>query len=363
MNCKDDEFMAVALKLATNGRFTSDPNPHVGCVIVKKGIVIAEGWTQRVGDAHAEIHALSKTTDAKGSDVYVTLEPCSHYGRTGPCCEALILAGINKVVIAMLDPNPLVAGKGVQKLRDAGIDVIVGVLHAEAEHLNRGFFKRMLHGLPWIYSKIACSLDGRTALASGQSKWITSIEARQDVHLFRAQCSAILTGIDTVLADDPELNARVNFELLQPVKVVLDSTLRFPSQAKLLSNSAETWIITCCDDQYKQQVLTDLGCKVFYVASNNIGQVDLLAAFQLLAEQEINSVWIEAGARLNGSLLCSNLVDEWIIYMAACVIGDAGRGLFHLPVLESMADVKQLSLLSTTHIGSDLRLTFNRKIA
>lgn len=354
----DAAFMAHAIKLAENGIYTTDPNPHVGCVLVKNGEIIAEGWTQRAGFAHAEVDALAKTTDTLGATAYVTLEPCSHHGKTGPCCEALIAAGISRAVVAMQDPNPLVAGRGLQKMREAGIEVVVGVLAQESAKLNRGFFKRMTTGVPWIRSKLAMSLDGRTAMASGESQWITSPEARQDVQRWRAQSSAIVTGIDTVLYDDPQLNARVDFDLVQPVKVVLDSNLRMPLTAKMLQNSVEVWIVTCSDDAEKQEKLRQVGCKVFQVGARN-GRVDLSETFKLLAELQINTVWIEAGATLNGALLESGLVDEWLTYMAPCVLGDQARGLFHLPHLQAMADKKSLKLLEVRAVGPDLRLTFN----
>lgn len=358
---QDAAYMARAVKLAEHGRYTTDPNPHVGCVLVKDGNIIAEGWTQRAGFAHAEVDALSKTDNARGATAYVTLEPCSHFGKTGPCSDALIAAGVSRVVVAMQDPNPLVAGRGLQKLREAGIEVLVGVLEQEAAKLNQGFFKRMQQGLPWIRSKLAMSLDGRTALASGESQWITSANARQDVQLWRAASSAIVTGIDTVLYDDPQLNARVDFDVVQPVKVVLDSQLRMPLSARLLENAVDVWIITCSDDALKTQALRDVGCKVFQVDAEN-GHADLLQAFKLLAELQINTVLIEAGATLNGALLDSGLVDEWLIYMAPCILGDEGRGLFHLPGLRTMADKKQLKLLETRQVGPDLRLMFNSRI-
>ncbi len=355
---EDAVYMARAVKLAEKGIYTTDPNPHVGCVLVKNGEIIAEGFTQRAGFAHAEIDALAKTDDVRGATAYVTLEPCSHYGKTGPCCDALIAAGIGRVVVAMQDPNPLVSGRGLQKMREAGIEVVCGVLEQEAAKLNRGFFKRMTQGLPLIRSKLAMSLDGRTAMASGESQWITSPESRQDVQRFRAQSSAIVTGIDTVLYDDPQLNARVDFDVEQPVKVVLDSNLRMPLAAKMLQNSAKVWIITCSDDAAKQQQLQDAGCKVFQVAIRN-GRPDLLEVFKLLAELQINTVWVEAGATLNGALLESGLVDEWLVYMAPCVLGDQARSLFHLPGLQAMVDKKRLKLLEVRQVGPDLRLTFN----
>ncbi|QPK63871.1 bifunctional diaminohydroxyphosphoribosylaminopyrimidine deaminase/5-amino-6-(5-phosphoribosylamino)uracil reductase RibD [Methylomonas sp. LL1] len=357
---QDSAYMARAVKLAQNGIYTTDPNPHVGCVLVKNGDVIAEGWTQRAGFAHAEIDALAKAGDARGATAYVTLEPCSHHGKTGPCCDALIAAGISRAVVAMSDPNPLVSGRGLQKMREAGIEVVCGVLQQEAEKLNRGFFKRMTLGLPWVFSKLAMSLDGRTAMASGESQWITSPESRRDVQRFRAQSSAIVTGIETVLYDDPQLNARVDFDLVQPVKVVLDSQLRMPLTAKMLQNSVEVWIMTCNADAEKQQQLRDAGCKVFQVDAS-MGRVDLPAVFNLLAELQINTVWVEAGATLNGALLDSGLVDEWLVYMAPCVLGDQGRGLFHLPGLRNMTDKKQLNLLEVRPIGPDLRLRFNSR--
>lgn len=361
MTLNDDlVFMARALKLAERGLYTTDPNPHVGCVLVRDGVVLAEGWTQRAGYAHAEVDALNKVDDARGATAYVTLEPCSHHGRTGPCCDALIAAGVSRVVAAMVDPNPLVAGQGLQRLREAGVEVESGLLQSEAENLNRGFFKRMRHGLPFIRSKLAMSLDGRTALASGASQWITSPQARQDVQRFRAASSAVLTGIDTVLADDPLLNARVDFDLVQPIRVVLDSKLRMPTSAKLLAAAESVWIITVSDDVAKQQRLRDLGCQVFQVEADDEGRVDLTAACRVLAEHKINSVWIEAGATLNGALLNSGLVDEWIIYQAPCVLGHEGRGLFQLPGMRAMDDKKNLQLLDVRHVGPDIRMTLSQ---
>ena len=358
---RDTDYMAKAIKLAAKGVYTTDPNPHVGCVLVKNDQIVAEGWTQRAGFAHAEIDALNKTDAAFGSTAYVTLEPCSHHGKTGPCCDALIAAGIARVVVAMADPNPLVAGRGLQKLREAGVEVVVGVLEAEAQRLNRGFFKRMTLGTPWIRSKLAMSLDGRTAMASGESQWITSPESRQDVQLWRAQSSAIVTGIDTVLYDDPRLDARVDFDLVQPVKVVLDSNLRMPLTAKLLQNPTQVWVVTCNGDEEKQQALRNAGCKIIQVTGRG-GRVNLAETFKLLAELQINTVWVEAGATLNGALLDSGLVDEWLIYMAPCVLGDQGRGLFHLPGLQRLQDKINLSLTDSRQIGPDLRLRYRATV-
>lgn len=363
MTVADDAgFMAGALRLARNGFYTTDPNPRVGCVLVKGGQILAEGWHAQAGRAHAEVDALAKLADrtqARGATAYVTLEPCSHHGRTGPCCDALIEAGVGRVVVAMQDPNPLVAGKGLRKMRDAGIDVSCGLLQAEAEQLNRGFIKRMLTGLPFARSKLAMSLDGRTALANGESRWITSEQARRDVQNFRAESSAIVTGIDTVLADDPSLNARVDFAVKQPVRVVLDSNLRMPLNAKMLQLPGETWVITCHDDPAKQLRLRDAGCRVWQVG-RRMGRVDLSEAFKLLAQQQINTVWIEAGAAVNGALLDTGLVDEWLLYVAPCALGDQARGLFHFSQLQSMAAKKPFKFNAVRQVGPDLRLTLSR---
>lgn len=354
--------MARALQLARNGFYTTDPNPRVGCLLVKDGQILAEGWHAQAGQAHAEVDALAKLANrtwVRGATAYVTLEPCSHHGRTGPCCEALIEAGISRVVVAMQDPNPLVAGKGLRKMRDAGIEVSCGLLQADAEQLNRGFIKRMLSGLPFVRSKLAMSLDGRIALANGESQWITSDQARRDVQNFRAESSAIVTGIDTVLADDPSLNARVDFALKQPARVVLDSNLRMPLDAKMLQLPGETWLITCHDDPAKQSRLQDAGCKVWRVDSQ-MGRVDLTQAFRLLAQQQINTVWVEAGAVLNGALLDTDLVDEWLLYVAPCALGDQARGLFQFPALQAMADKKPFKFNAVRQVGPDLRLTLSR---
>ena len=353
---QDAEYMARALKLAEKGCYTTDPNPRVGCVLVKDRRIIAEGWHKKAGLAHAEVNALAETQDAKGATAYVTLEPCSHTGKTGPCCDALIDAGIKRVVVAMRDPNPLVAGTGLSRMREAGIAVDCGALQQEALALNKGFVKRMSSGLPWVRSKLAMSLDGRTAMASGESKWITSAESRLEVQQIRAGSAAILTGINTVLADDPAMNVRLEQSLVQPVRVVLDSALKMPLDAKMIPLTGQTWILTCSDDKQKKIALEALGCQVFQVNSDN-NKLDLSAVMLLLGQQQINTVLVEAGATLNGALLEQNLVDEWVVFMAPCVLGDKGRGLFHLPTLQTMADKKQFSISTIRHIGSDLKLT------
>ena len=358
MRSRQDAFyMARAIQLAKKGRYTTDPNPRVGCVIVRDDAVIGEGWHAKAGLAHAEVEALKNVPDARGATAYVTLEPCSHHGKTPPCCDALISAGISRVVAAMQDPNPLVAGKGLKKLKAAGIDVSCGVLQDDAARLNRGFINRMTKNRPFVRSKLAMSLDGRTAMASGESKWITSAEARADVHRLRAESSAILTGINTVLADDPALNARVDFEVVQPVKVVLDSELNMPPTAQMAKLPGRSLILTCSPDEQKREALQAAGFEVHQLVANN-GRLDLHAVMAFLAQQQINELLVEAGSVLNGALLAEGLVDEWVIYMAPCILGDQGRGLFHLPGLLSMEDKKSLTFRDVRQIGPDLKLTF-----
>ncbi|MDD2801366.1 MAG: bifunctional diaminohydroxyphosphoribosylaminopyrimidine deaminase/5-amino-6-(5-phosphoribosylamino)uracil reductase RibD [Methylococcales bacterium] len=354
---QDSIYMARALQLARQGLYTTDPNPRVGCVLVKDGEIIGEGWHQRAGLSHAEVVALNNTPDTQGATAYVTLEPCSHFGQTPPCCDALIKAGVSRVVVAMQDPNPLVAGQGLQRLRTAGIEVTSGVLEEDAQRLNQGFIKRMTQQRPWIRSKLAMSLDGRTAMASGESKWITSAQARADVQRLRAESSAILTGINTVLADDPALTARVDEEVVQPLRVVLDSQLAMPVDAQLVNGPGRTLILTSSTDDAKKQALQQAGFEVYEIAEHQ-GRLDLQQVMTFLAEQQINEVLVEAGPTLNGALLAENLIDEWVIYMAPCVLGDQGRGLFTLPDMNTMADKKNLNLADVRQVGPDLKLTF-----
>ncbi len=353
----DLEFMTRALQLAEHGRFTTDPNPRVGCVLVKNGHIIGEGFHEKAGLAHAEINALkSAIEDTNGATAYVTLEPCSHHGKTPPCCDALIFAGIKRLVVAMTDPNPLVAGRGLERCKVAGIEVICNVLREDAEKLNRGFISRMTKNRPFIRSKMAMSLDGRTALANGESKWITSPEARADVQCFRAKSSAILTGIETVLADNPSLNARVGFHVEQPIRVVLDSTLKMPLNSNMANLDGRTLILTCSSDSQKYATLKNVGFEIYVLPELN-GRLDLNAVMSFLAQHEINNVFVEAGATLNGALLEAELVDEWLIYIAPCILGDKGRGVFALPELQSMTEKKAFKWLDVRHIGQDLRLT------
>lgn len=360
---QDEIWMARALELARRGRFTTAPNPQVGCVIVREGVIVGEGWHLRAGEPHAEIHALRMAGEkARGATAYVTLEPCSHHGRTPPCCDALIAAGIGRVVAAMQDPNPQVAGRGLYRLRQAGIEVSHGLMMQEAEALNRGFLKRMRTGFPWLQLKMAASLDGRTAMATGESQWITSPEARRDVQRLRAQSSAILTTSATVLADNPALTVRwdeLNDEpacpqeqLPQPVRVVIDSHNRVTPQHRLIAEPGETWLARRQPDTLNwPDNVQQLSLPQHHQ------QADLVSLMMMLGQRQINSIWVEAGATLAGALLSAGVVDELIIYLAPKLLGDAARGLCHLPGLTQLAQAPQLSFSDVRQVGPDLRLT------
>ena len=352
-----ESLMARALLLAERGVFTTAPNPRVGCVIVKNEVIIAEGWHHRAGEAHAEVNALVQLNqrEANGADCYITLEPCSHDGRTPPCCDAIIKAGIKRVIIAMKDPNPMVAGRGIEKLKQVGIVVVLGVLEEQAEKLNQGFCQRMRMGRPYIRSKLAMSVDGKTAMASGESQWITSQDARQDVQKLRAQSSVILTGIGTVLTDDPSLSVRPGDwypqgELVrQPLRVVIDSNLRIPLIAKILNSEAETLVVSIKPSDKK-------GVNVMVIQADR-GHVDLKKLMNRLAEREINDVMVEAGSKLNGALVQAGLVDELVIYMAPKLLGDSAQGLFHLPALQKMSQNIALNITDIRAVGSDWCIT------
>jgi len=364
---EDYAFMAQAIKLAHKGRYSCHPNPRVGCLLVQNGSVVGEGFHQRAGEPHAEPIALSVAGDrAQGATAYVTLEPCSHYGRTPPCADALIQSGVSRVVVAMRDPNPRVAGSGVERLRQAGIEVHIGLLEPEARALNPGFIKRMKYGLPFVRCKLAMSLDGRTAMASGESKWITSDAARRDVHRLRALSSAVMTGVDTVIADDASLNVRLTAAELgvvgldrdppSPQRVVLDSRLRMPLHSKMLSLPGQTTIFCLEGGPERRCALEAAGAAVVSMPEDN-GQVELQAVMRYLAQQEINEILLEAGPRLAGSLLQVGLLDELVIYMAPHLMGDSGRGLFHLPDLVQMQDRIELKIADIRAVGRDWRIT------
>ncbi len=364
----DARFMARAIRLAERGLNTTHPNPRVGCVLVREGRIVGEGWHAFAGGPHAEIEALRTAGGAaRGATAYVSLEPCSHHGRTPPCAEALIEAKVSRVVAAMVDPNPQVAGRGLKLLEAAGIETSVGLLESEAEALNRGFCKRMRTGLPWVFSKLAMSLDGRTAMASGASRWITGADARRDVHRLRARSAAVLTGIETVLADDPAMTVRLtaaeaegdHLEMQrQPARFVLDSHFRLPSSAKIIHPPGRVLVVGLDSEADKAKGLRAAGVEVHLLPEDGNGRVDLRAVMELLGRLEFNEVMVEAGATLNGALLKAGLADEWVVYLAPCILGDEGRGLFHLPGLSRMADRFDLKLVEARQVGRDLRLTF-----
>ncbi len=348
--------MARALRLAERGLFTTSPNPRVGCVLVKDGRVVGEGWHERAGEPHAEVHALRAAGDqARGATAYVTLEPCSHHGRTPPCANALIDAGVARVVAAVRDPNPQVAGGGIALMTLAGIRVEVGLLEAEAVELNIGFIARMTRGRPWVRLKTASSLDGKTALLNGESKWITGPAARADVHRLRARACAVLTGVGTVLADDPRMNVREVETTRQPLRVVLDSQLRTPVQAEIL-REGETVLVCAQADPARRDVLLAAGAHVLELPGPD-GRVDIRALLEELGARGINEVHAEAGATLNGALLQAGLVDEWVAYQAPLVLGHEARGLFDMPALEDMAGRRGFRLTDARLLGADLRLT------
>jgi diaminohydroxyphosphoribosylaminopyrimidine deaminase / 5-amino-6-(5-phosphoribosylamino)uracil reductase len=349
----DHAHMARALQLGARGLFTTSPNPRVGCVIVKDGHVVGEGWHERAGTPHAEIHALQAAGDAaRGATVYVTLEPCSHHGRTPPCAESLIQAGVARVVAAMTDPNPLVAGGGISMLTLAGIEAEVGLMEAEARALNPGFVSRMTRQRPWVRLKTASTLDGKTALADGQSQWITGDAARADVQRLRARACAVLTGSGTVLTDNPRMNVR-DFDIgRQPLRVIVDSSLRTPVDAAILPA-----LIACHHaDPRTRAALEQAGAELVELPGTE-GHVDLAALLTLLAQRGINELHVEAGAALNGALLAAGLVDEWVAYVAPMAVGDDARGLFAQPPLATLADAARFRMTDVRQIGGDLRLT------
>jgi diaminohydroxyphosphoribosylaminopyrimidine deaminase/5-amino-6-(5-phosphoribosylamino)uracil reductase len=354
----DHEYMAHALRLAARGLHTTDPNPRVGCVIVSGDDIIGEGWHMRAGEAHAEVAALAQAgTGALGATAFVTLEPCCHHGRTPPCTDALVKAGVARVVVGMEDPNPQVAGKGIKALEAAGISVTRGVLATQAAVLNPGFVSRMQTGRPYVRSKLAMSLDGRTAMASGESQWITGTPARDDVQRLRARASAVLSGIGTVLADDPALNVRLkDVEVQQPLRVILDSRLQLPPTARLLGLPGKTLVLTGSADDTKRAALANAGAEVATVPLDG-DRLDLNRVMQVLGERGINEVHVEAGAVLNGALLQVGLVDELVIYVAPHLMGDAARGLFSLPGLARMDQRINLSISDIRAVGEDWRIT------
>lgn len=357
----DAEFMARALRLAERGLYTTDPNPRVGCVLVKEGRIVGEGWHRKAGGPHAEVEALRAAgAEAEGATAYVSLEPCCHHGRTPPCTEALIAAGVTRVAAAMEDPNPKVAGAGLRRLAEAGLEVSSGLLGEAAARLNIGFGRRMALGRPWVRSKLAMSLDGRTAMASGESQWITGPDARRDGHRLRARSSAVLTGIETVLADDPALTARLGAEageIVQPARLVLDSARRFPATAQLADGAARTIVLTGAGNPAPAPDWPTT-VELAELPRGADGRLDLQAVLDWLGRSEFNEILVEAGAVLNGALLQAGLVDEWIVYLAPVVLGNGGRGLFHLPGLTRMAERHELRLGEARQVGRDVKMVF-----
>ncbi|MBV7299100.1 bifunctional diaminohydroxyphosphoribosylaminopyrimidine deaminase/5-amino-6-(5-phosphoribosylamino)uracil reductase RibD [Enterovibrio paralichthyis] len=364
----DSQMMLRAIELAKRGVYTTAPNPNVGCVITLGEEIIGEGFHFRAGEPHAEVHALRAAGDrVKGATAYVTLEPCSHYGRTPPCADALVAAGVSRVVCAMVDPNPQVAGRGIQRLRDAGIHVDVGLFQADAEALNPGFIKMMKSGLPYVQLKLASSLDGRTALSNGESKWITGSEARADVQAFRAKAGAVLSTSQTVIDDNPSLNVRweqlpqtvqaeyAQADLRQPVRVILDTHGKVSSDAHLFSLEGSIVLLTAAPDQ----VACHDGVEVVAIEQGNNG-LNLDAAMRALAARGINHIWVEAGATLAGSLLSAGLVDELIVYQAPKLMGTDSRALVNLSGITSMDEVPAYRLTDVARIGNDVRLRMQK---
>ena len=353
----DTEGMALALAWAAKGMYITAPNPRIGCVIVRDGVVIGAGHTQPAGQAHAEIQAMrdaaARGHDVRGATAYVTLEPCSHHGRTPPCSNALVQAGLERVVAAMTDPNPLVAGRGLAQLEAAGIAVTSGVLADAAHELNIGFFSRMRRGLPWVRLKVAASLDGATALDSGESQWITGPDARADGHTWRARAQAIVTGIGTVKADDPQLTVRGVDTPLPPRRVIVDSRLEIGLDARILQGEP-CWIVAAGAAPEKAAALRAAGHEVIHLP-NPKGKVDLPALMRELGRREINEVHVEAGSKLNASMVREGCVDELLVYLAPSLIGP-GQGMFDLPPLGALAYQRRLRFHDVARVGDDIRI-------
>lgn len=354
--------MAHALRLARRGLYGTSPNPRVGCVLVRAGRVVGEGWHERAGSPHAEIHALNQAgAAARGATAYLNLEPCAHTGRTPPCVQALIAAGISRAVISMTDPNPLVSGRGRAALEAGGVTTEVGLLAAEAESLNAGFVKRMVSGLPWVRCKMAVSLDGKIAAADGDGKWISGEDSRADVQRLRAQSCAILTGIGTVLADDPRLNVRLESVERQPLRAVFDRRLRFPPQAAMLAQPGRCLVLTLAGNRMApaRAALEQAGAEVVIVDGPE-ESFALSALRHLASAEQVNELLLEAGPRLAGAMLAQGLVDELIFYQAPFLLGDRGADAFHLPGVRTLADAIPLKLIEMRRIGGDWRLRFRR---
>jgi diaminohydroxyphosphoribosylaminopyrimidine deaminase/5-amino-6-(5-phosphoribosylamino)uracil reductase len=362
----DDRWMARALDLAREGLYSTPPNPAVGCVLVRDGTVVGEGRHLRTGEPHAEVHALAVAGAlSRGATAYVSLEPCDHHGRTPPCVDALLAAGVARVVAAMHDPNPRVAGRGLERLRAAGVAVQCGLREAEARELNRGFVARMSRGRPWVTLKIGASLDGRTALANGASRWITGEAARSDVQRLRARASAILTGVGTVLADDPQLSVRdpgLELRGRVPLRAVLDRQLRTPATAALFREPGTTLLLAASGaEPTRAAALQAAGASVATIPGD-AHRGELAAVLALLAERECNEVLVEAGPTLAGALLEAGLIDELVVYLAPTVLGDAAQPMFAMAELERMADRREYTWTGVERIGADFKLTARPRV-
>jgi diaminohydroxyphosphoribosylaminopyrimidine deaminase/5-amino-6-(5-phosphoribosylamino)uracil reductase len=366
MTAEDHSYMARAIRLAEQGLYTTHPNPRVGCVLVRDGVIVGEGFHRRAGEPHAERNALAKAGErARGATAYVTLEPCCHHGRTPPCSDGLIEAGVARVVVAMTDPNPRVAGQGIAQLQAAGIRVDLGVMPAQAQALNPGFIARMSRGRPFVRCKLAMSLDGRTAMASGESKWITGEAARLDVQRLRARSDAIITGIGTVRADDPSMNVRLSAAELpgvasddylpQPLRVVLDPDLQMSPAARMLSLPGPTLVVSTTDDESRRRALEAAGAEVIQLPRRGLG-IDLERLMESLAQRGINEVLIESGPTLAGAAVAAGVVDQLTIYAAPILMGSDARGLLNLPALTEMKHRIDLEIEDLRMVGADLRI-------
>ena len=354
----DREFMLRALALAQRSAFHATPNPRVGCVIVRDARVLGEGFTQPPGSNHAEVEAILDSRrnghDVRGSTVYVSLEPCSHFGRTPPCATALSEAKVARVIAAVEDPNPLVSGRGLEMLRNGGVDVRCGLLEQEAADVNAGFFSRMTRGLPWVRLKIAASLDGKTALANGASQWITSEDARRDGHAWRARACAVLTGIGTVQADNPQLNVRLVETARQPLRVLVDSRLEVDPAAHIFDGEGPVLVACAVKKPTVEAALVERGAEILYLPGER-NKVDLKALMKALAARTINEVHVEAGFKLNGSIMTAGLADELLVYFAPSLLGEA-QGMVHLPALSDLAQAQRLRFIEVAQVGDDVRL-------
>lgn len=360
-------WMAQAIQLARKGLYTTHPNPRVGCVLVRDNTLVAEGYHKVAGEGHAEVNAIANANgDTQGCTAYVTLEPCSHQGKTGPCAKALIKAKVSRLVYGMQDPNPDVAGRGLAMLKEAGIEVIGPVMETEALALNPGFIKRMTEGLPYVRLKLAMSLDGRTAMESGESQWITGPDARLDVQKLRAQSDAIVTGIGSVMADDPSMTVRIDSDnhpvksksVRQPKRIIMDTALSIPPESKILypCNQVQIFCLEELAEAEHHKALTDKGVNVIYTQAAEEGGIDLLLAMETLADQGINEVLVETGAVLAGAFLQEGLVDEVVLYMAPKLLGSNARPLMQLP-LDSMAQAVDFEMVNLSQLGKDIKLT------